>query len=418
MVPELLSIRTGWVTLIAIYNGPFRFSDHSDILNLGSFGKYAEIMKKTIIVFLPFLALALSGCSIGQQQAASTQDVPTVPGGLLSQNEKGSIWKSEDGGQTFKVKSTVDQARSIDTAEILSITFHPTKPKTIILGTVSNGVFKTDNGGDTWNPIPFPPKRIYSFILDRRNPDNRMFVSGVVNTRGKIFRTDDAGANWTEVYTEPGSNTFISSLAQDLWNPDIIYAGTTAGVILKSLDAGATWKDMGSKSEYGIVTDIVFDAKIHDSVSFLSFQNKMYHSSDGGNTWIDWSKVKQDQKSANPPSVDPGQILSLVADPSRSGVLYAGTSSSGVFRSQDDGKDWTKLNIIESAEKFPIRSIAVDPKNSDHIVFVAGKGFYRSLDSGATWSVTALNSDRSASVVAYDPFDSQFLFIGIRNATK
>jgi len=371
-----------------------------------------------IIALFPILALALSGCSIGQQQSATTQNLPAVPGGLLSQNEKGSIWKSEDGGQTFKVKSTVDQTRSIDKAEILSITFHPTTPKTVILGTVADGVFKTDNGGETWNPIPFPPQRIYSFILDRRNPDNRMFVSGVVNTRGKIFRTDDAGANWTEVYTEPGSNTLIASLAQDPWNSDIIYAGTSAGVILKSLDAGATWKNMGGKSEYGIVTDIVFDAKAHNSVSFLSFQNKMYHSPDGGNTWIDWSTVKRDTKPGDPPPVDPGQILSLVADPSRSGVLYVGTSSSGIFRSQNDGKDWTRLNIIESAGKFPIRSIAVDPKNSDHIVFVAGKSFYRSLDSGATWSVTALNSDRAASVVAYDPFDSQFLFIGLRNATK
>ena len=371
-------------------------------------------MKKAILVLVPFFALALSGCSIGQQQSPVTQNIPAIPGGLLSQNEKGSVWKSEDGGQTFKVKSTVDQNRSIDKAEILSITFHPTTPKTVILGTISDGIFKTDNGGDSWNPIPFPPQRIYSFILDRKNPDNRMFVSGVVNTRGKIFRTDDAGANWREVYTEPGSNTFVSSLAQDPWNTNVIYAGTSAGVILKSSDAGETWKNIGGKSEYGIVSDIVFDATKHDSVSFLSFQDKMYHSTDGGNTWIDWSTVKQQATKSGVTPVNPVQILTLVADPSRSGVVYAGTVSSGIYRSQNDGKNWTKLNIIESATKFPIRSIAVDPKNPDHLVFVAGKSFYRSQDGGATWSVTALNSDRSASVVAYDPFDSQFLFVGLR----
>lgn len=380
-------------------------------------------MKKSLLLLLPLLALPLSGCSFGPQQNVAGQAQVAVPGGLVSKNQKGSIWKSEDAGQTFQVRSTVDANRMIDKADILSIAFHPTTPMSIVLGTVDDGVFKTDNGGETWLPIPFPPKRIYSFIVDRKDPDNRMFVSGVVNGRGKIFRTDDNGSNWTEVYTEPGNDTFVSSLAQDPWNAEVIYAGTNAGTLLKSLDAGATWKNLGNKSEYGIISSITFDPKRHDSVSFLSYGQGIYHSFDGGNSWIDWKTVKSDEARAlamkgklAETTETPDQMLTLVADPLRSGVLYVGTSDAGVYRSSDDGKNWSKLNIIESAEKFPIRSIAVDPKDSKTIVFVAGKTFYRSTNEGATWSVTALNSDRSASVVAYDPFDSRFLFIGLRNS--
>ncbi len=380
-------------------------------------------MKKTILfAFFPLVAFALSGCS-SSQQGLTTENQLAVPGGLVSKNEKGSVWKSEDGGQSFRVRSTVDANRMIDKADILSIAFHPTKPKSIVLGTVDDGVFKTDNGGETWMPIPFPPKRIYSFIVDRKEPDSRMFVSGVVNGRGKIFRTDDNGSNWTEVYTEPGDDTFVSSLAQDPWNAEVIYAGTNAGTLLKSADAGATWKNLGSKSEYGVISGITFDPKRQHSVSFLSYGREVYYSPDGGATWIDWKKVKEEEsrkrslagQSSVTTAEEPSQILSLTADPSRSGVLYVGTSNMGIFRSMDDGKQWEKLNIIESAEKFPIRSVAIDPKNPKNIVFVAGKTFYRSTDEGATWSVTALNSDRSASVVAYDPFDSKFLFVGLRN---
>ncbi len=383
-------------------------------------------MKRAIIAVIPFFALVLSGCSLGSQQSDMTQNLPTVPGGLLSSNQKGSVWKSDDGGQTFRVKSTVDPTRMIDKADILSIAFHPTKSKTVILGTINDGIFQTQDGGEIWTPIPFPPKRIYSFILDRNNPDSRMFVSGVVNNRGKIFRTDDNGANWHEIYTEPGDNTFVSSLAQDPWNADIIYAGTNAGTLLKSLDAGGTWKNIGGKAEYGPVSNITFDANRHDSISFLSFGNKMYHSPDGGNTWLDWEKVKQDERQAlaakghptdsvaDAATAAPAQMLTLVADPSQSGVLYVGTSNVGISRSSDSGKNWSKLNIIDSALKFPIRSIAVDPKESKNIIFVAGKTIYRSSDGGVTWSVTAINSDRSASVVDYDPFDSRFIFIGIR----
>jgi hypothetical protein len=217
-------------------------------------------------------------------------------------------------------------------------------------------------------------------------------------------------------------------LAQDPWNADVIFAGTSAGTLLKSFDAGETWRNLGGKTEYGIISNIIFDAKRRDSVSFLSFNRSMYHSFDGGNTWIDWKELKAqearalalkgkvaDQKEANATQA-PGQMLTLVADPSRSGVLYTGTSDSGVYRSTDDGKNWAKLNIIESAEKFPIRSIAIDPKDPKNIIFVAGKTFYHSTNEGVTWSVTALNSDRSASVVAYDPFDSRFIFVGLRSA--
>jgi photosystem II stability/assembly factor-like uncharacterized protein len=384
-------------------------------------------MKKTILFLIPFAALALSGCSLGTQPVATKSDQPGVPGGLASKNEKGSIWKSEDAGQTFQVRSTVDANRMIDKADILSIAFDPAREKSVILGTVDDGVFKTDDGGESWVPIPFPPKRIYSFIVDQRDPDNRMFVSGVVNGRGKIFRTDDAGTNWREVYTEPGSNTYVSSLAQDPWNADIIIAGTSAGTLLKSFDAGETWRNLGGKTEYGIISNIIFDVKRRDSVSFLSFTRSMYHSFDGGNTWIDWILVKAEEEKAlrskgktiDPKAAEatraPGRMLTLVADPSRSGVLYVGTTDNGIYRSNDDGKNWAKLNIIESAEKFPIRSIAIDPKDSKNIIFVAGKTFYHSTNEGATWSVTALNSDRSASIAAYDPFDSRFIFVGLRN---
>ena len=110
----------------------------------------------------------------------------------------------------------------------------------------------------------------------------------------------------------------------------------------------------------------------------------------------------------------PTGIISIASDPTRSGVIYAGTSN-GFFKSTDFGKYWTEINIIESAKKFPIRSIAVNPKNSEEIVFVSGKAFYKSIDSGQTWFVTGLTVDRGASFVSYDPFDSEYLFVGLRN---
>jgi len=110
----------------------------------------------------------------------------------------------------------------------------------------------------------------------------------------------------------------------------------------------------------------------------------------------------------------PKGIVVIVPDPNISGTIYAGTKS-GLFRSRDGGKYWHTINIIESAYSFPIRSVAINPDNSKEIIFVAGRSLYKSINDGLTWAVTPLSSDRDASFVAYDPFDTQQIFVGASN---
>ncbi len=380
------------------------------------------------------LAVILSGCSMNIPQST------TAPGKTMT---SGSLWRTADGGQNFEVKSKVDEKTSITKADILSIAYHPKKSGIIYVSTVDNGIFKTENGGEEWAPIVFPPKKIYSFILDKNNPDNRMFASGVLDNWGKIFRTDDGGENWEPVYTEPGDGVTVTALSQHFSDTNVIFAGTSAGTVVKSVDSGDTWKNIGSKID-GTVGDIAFDANKKLVTYLLTFGQKIYYSPDGGLQWLDWEKEKQEEIAAlqkkmtkiavsgktestanlqkqvqdlnnrNLKNKMPSGILSMATDPILTGVLYAGTST-GLFRSPDYGKYWYEVNIIESAKKFAIRSIAVNPKDSNEIVFVAGKAFYKSIDGGATWFVTGLSVDRGASFISYDPFDSKYLFLGLRN---
>ncbi|MFZ2187882.1 MAG: hypothetical protein WAV46_04645 [Candidatus Moraniibacteriota bacterium] len=391
-------------------------------------------------------SLLLSGCSLGGVNVpfsgGQTNVASPETGAFAIKAEPGSLWKTADGGKTFAVKSRVDEKSSITKADILSIAYHPQKSETIYVGSVNDGIFKTENGGEQWTPIPFPPKKIYSFILDKNDPDNRMFAAGIVNDWGKIFRTDDGGQTWSDVYTEPGQKTPITALAQHFRDRNVIFSGTAAGTVVKSVDSGNTWKNIGNKID-GIVADIAFDSTQSLATYLLVFNQKLYYSPDGGMRWIDWEEAKQQeviaiqdraaraatkgneseakrlQKQAenlserNQKNKMPGGIVSILSDPSRSGIIYAGTNA-GFFRSVDSGKYWDEINIIESAKKFPIRSIAVNPKDSQEIVFVSGKAFYKSLDGGVTWMTTGLNVDRGASFVMYDPFDPKYLFIGLR----
>ncbi|MDD2766546.1 MAG: hypothetical protein PHH40_02125 [Candidatus Moranbacteria bacterium] len=373
----------------------------------------------------------------------NTEPVVTEDSAFVTKALPGSLWKTEDGGKNFVPKSQIDEKTSITKSDILSIAYHPRQPGTIYVSSVDNGIFKTENNGEQWMNIPFPPKRIYSFILDKNDPDNRMFASGMVNDWGKIFRTDDGGTTWKDVYTEPGQQTAVTALSQHFRDRNVIFAGTAAGTVVKSVDSGETWKNVGNAIN-GLVADIAFDAEQNFTTYLLVFGKTLYYSSDGGIKWNDWEdlkrkevdvlqeKMRKAQISDNKAEVTrlqkqistlnernqknkvPSGIVSIMPDPTRSGVIYAGTSR-GFFRSTTFGKYWDEINIIESAKKFSIRSIAVNPKNSKEIVFVAGKAFYKSVDDGATWMTTGLNVDRGASFVTYDPFDSQYLFLGLRN---
>ena len=396
-----------------------------------------------IVVLIAGLVILFGGSdkssSSGEQATTKTavQDVEPVVLGV----NKDSILKSIDSGKSFETYLFIATESNLGAVDVLNITFHPETKDRIVVSTYDDGLFLNENGVNKWEPIVFPQQKIYSFILDEEDPDNRAFASGVISENGRIFRTDDGGESWSTVYAEPGNKTYVSALTQDPLNGNIIIAGTSAGTLVRSVDGGDTWKNIGQKISSAISYFTHDSAK--NSLTYLLMKGgKIYHSYDSGVTWLNWEeeKVKEikaintraselykagdkegsqylkDQAKAlqtrNRTEKTPSGIIYIIADPNRSGVLYASLAK-GLYRSTDYGKFWSKVNIIESAEKFPILSIAINPNNSDEISFVSGNSFYRSVNYGSTWAITPLDKTRNASFVAYDPYDPSTIYVGL-----
>ena len=353
-------------------------------------------------------AFVLSGCSL-------SLPVPGVSSG-------GSIWKSFDNGQTFVPKVTVDEKRKISSADVLTFVVDPRSPETIYLGTVGSGLFKTADGGEHWEPLIFPPLKNYGLVLGRDN-SAQVYASGVYDGIAKMYRSDDAGRNWKEIYTEPGKGTVITALGTSPDIPDVLYAGTSAGVIIKSINGGATWDNIGVAD--GPVTKILFEKGTPEKVLLLVFNKGIDISTDGGKTWSDdvenslvsgqarERRTERISSARNSEAKNPDGITTAVIDPSVSGTLYAGAKN-GVFRSRDSGQTWEALDIIESSKKFPVRAIAINPANTDEIVYAAGNAFYRSVDGGVKWATTQLEIDRSVSIIAYDPSHPEVIYFALR----
>lgn len=339
-------------------------------------------------------ALVLSGCSL---------DAPSGIG-----TSGGSVWKSFDSGETFAPKVTVNEEQRIGSADVLSFVFNPRDSQTIYIGTKGDGIFRTTDGAEHWEQLVFPPLKTYGLTIDRNNGD-RLYASGVYGDIAKMYRSDDAGKNWKEIYTEPGKGTVITALGSNPDVPETLYAGTSAGVVIKSTNGGETWKNVLVVK--GPVTKVLFHKGFPEMATLLVLNSGAVFSSDGGKTWND-NKI-QGVASRSAAEARPDGIVSIAADPGKANILYAGAKN-GLFRSDDSGKNWQALDIIESSKKFPVRAIAVNPENSDEIVYASGNAFYRSVDGGVKWATTQLEIDRSVSAIEYDPAHPGVLYFSLR----
>lgn len=343
-------------------------------------------------LFLVSATLLFSGCSL------SSSSVKTAPNSMAN----ATVLKTLDGGTTWQAKIKVDDKKNIAGVDVLSMAIDPTDSKLIYLGTQANGLFVSKDGAETWTQVTFPDKA-YNIIFDPSSSDV-MYASGVLNGRAKIYKRLKAEQQWKEIYTEPADGTVISALAINKVNSQVLFAGTSEGVIIKTTDGGITWTNV--KKAEGPVISIVFDSSSDRHVFFAIFESGLLETKDGGKV-IENISHNIDTKS------NTTSVYSLAGDPSSAGVVYVGTGS-GIFKKTGSSDLWEAVNIIESSKAFPIRAIAVSPNNPKELMYASAKALYKSTDGGTQWATFQLDTTKEIGVLKYDQTDPTQLYAGLR----
>ena len=348
-------------------------------------------MKKYFLTGISiFFALVISGCSLT---------------GTDSSKKTGGVLKSGDSGTTWNLKNKVNEKTTINKVDVLDMAIDPVDNDIIYLGTKDKGVAVSKDGAESWEKLKFPGNKVYGVAINHFKPGN-VYATGVTGGRGKVFRTDNYGQDWKEIYTEPADGTVVTSLALDKNNPAILYLGTSKGVIVKTVDGGSTWRNLYSAPD--AITKIIFGGGTDSHIYFLANKKGVIVSDMNRDDFKSIGAKLLDEKSKM------GVIYSIAVNDNDAGGLYIGTDN-GLFRSFDAGETLEEVNVIASSKEFPIRSIAVNPKNSQEIIYSAAQAIYKSTNGGKNWSTYQLNTGKLISEILFNPSDVNMVYAGLRD---
>lgn len=299
----------------------------------------------------------------------------------------GGVWKSNDGGVTFNPIFD-EYCQSIGAVEI-----DPNDPdNTVYVGTgeiwtrnsvsVGDGLYKTTDGGVTWSKLGFEKSdRIASIIVNPKN-SQEIYVGvlgalwGDSEERG-VFKTIDGGKTWTKILYD-GLSTGCADLAMDPQNPNILYAS-----MWEFRRTGWSFNSGGEKSA-------------------------LYKTTDGGKTW---NKIHN--------GFPEGKLgrLGIAIAPSNPKILYTVIEAEkkekkGLYRSDDSGATWKQLNndFGITVRPFYFSRIVVDPKNTD-VVVKGGLSGSISRDGGKTFKDLG-NMHSDIHDITFDINDSDRMYAG------
>lgn len=258
------------------------------------------------------------------------------------------------------------------------------------------GVFKSVDGGNTWvpnngtAPNVLNHRRVYSMVVNAGATPYRGYVGTL---SGGVYKTDDGGANWGQVNTGIGC-TYVRALAVTFGassSADTALAGTGCRAnsgIYRSVDGGATWTAAsGIVSPDVTVNSISIVAPSGNTAINLRFaatSDGIYKSTDLG---VSWTLSNGTGTSAiSGPNGPNAHNVVYNYDTTNGLSLVAAVEGGGLFRSTDQGATWT--NVLA---KPPTAGVGTD-FDKNFYAAIDGEGVYRSADRGATWTLFASNA--------------------------
>lgn len=288
------------------------------------------------------------------------------------------VYKSGDGGETWDfmgLKNTVHIGR---------IAVHPENPDIVYAAAVGyhfseneeRGLYKTEDGGKTWKKCFFisPAVGIVDVILKPDDPDVVFCASydkwrkpwhfEEAGPKSGIFRSGDAGQTWAKLERGlPDGKLGRIGLDISRSRPDVIYA------VIDNFNTRPPTEAEASR-----------DKRQGKEPQERRIGGEVYCSEDAGDTW--------EKRSPDGYGIGGGKWYGQIkVDPGNHEIVYVPHTL--LYRSKDGGRTWGKGGPANLARGVHVdhHAVWVDPKNSNHIILGNDGGLAQSYDDGETWDV-------------------------------
>jgi len=332
-------------------------------------------------------------------RGADIEGVPGNPNIVYAGFGGGGLWKTTNGGHTWTPVFEKQGAYSIG-----DIAIEPGNPDVVWLGSgesntrnsvsFGDGVYKTTDGGKTWKHMGLrETERISRVLVHPANPDI-VYVGALGHAFGPhpdrgVFKTTDGGRTWQKVFYLDDRHG-VADMDINPSNPNILYAalwlferkpwthtsGSEQGGVFRSVDGGQSWTRLTNGLPRLMGRIGVKVAPGNPRVVFVIAESKegtLYRSDDGGDTF---RLISRDRE-----IVSRGfYYADLRVDPVNENRLYA--VASNLLLSIDGGKSFQS---IVGGTHIDYHALWIDPKDPRRLWEVSDGGMAVSYDAGDTW---------------------------------
>ncbi|MBL8137435.1 MAG: glycoside hydrolase [Acidobacteria bacterium] len=359
----------------------------------------------------PALFAELAWRNIGPHRASRTRALTGVvqePHTFYIGVSNGGVWKTTDAGRAW---APIFDRESTGSTGAIAVA--PSDPRVLYVGTgeahqrpdlsVGNGVYASTDAGRTWTQLPQlrDTQQITAIVVHPRDP-RHLFVAALghpygPNTERGVFRSRDGGQTFERVLFV-NENTGAADVTMDPENPDVLYAalwqarqgpwengdfrGAGSG-LFKSTDGGTTWRpltkglpswEQGRLGRIGVTVAPTLPSRLYAVVEAREGEG-IYRSDDAGESWY---RVNSDPRVVARPS----DAADIQVHPTKPDVVFVPTIVA--WKSVDGGKTFTAFRGAPGGDDY--QELWINPQNPDVMAMSSDQGAIISLNGGASWS--------------------------------
>ena len=336
------------------------------------------------------------------------------------------------------------------------------RPNTFYAAAASGGLWKTENNGQTFEPL-FENEKVFSIgdvAVAPSNPDILWLGSGEANNSRStywgdgVYKSADAGKTWRNMGLKESHH--IGRILINPASPDTVYVAALGHLysenaergVYKTTDGGILWTkvlDVVADGRTIGVVDLVMDPADPETLYAASYDrlrkpwtfqlggpgSGIHKSADGGRTWTKLTNglpggiLGRIGLTISPKN--PKTLYAMVENANKPGMsaedrwkeIVGGKSSQGmidgeIYRTDDAGSTWRKVSpdkrSIGGAPGYYYGQIIIDPSNDDN-VFILSVGVLASRDGGKTW-IEPFQFGGDNHALWIDPKDSSHMLLG------